>query len=243
MKTIKILIILASLHLPHLKAQPEKLSVSIGTALGGPTPDKVSENGSARMKAGFSGGFMYQLTQSGNWSVNQSVSFQFLNLEYGQTSKRDTTVNLDIPLQNGEILNTNVNTYYYENVAGRMKLNFIKTGIYAFYNFSKFHIGLGPSVYCFSGGYDKGHVLVEIGEGGVKGIDDYTENYSNTAVINPFALEVSLLVTYKYTSQLGISLKLNRALTPFYNSGSDITGDGAIFYVTTVGVSLYYACF
>jgi len=144
-------------------------------------------------------------------------------------------------MQNGNVLTTNINTYYKANVNGQMKLNFFKAGITGSWQKNSFVFSGGPFISYFSGGFDKGLVHVSIGEGGVSGLEDYEEKYSNSSGINPLALEFMLRTEYRLFAGFGIGLQVTRALTPFYKKDFYIRGERMKFYTTVLGGQLHYS--
>lgn len=221
-------------------AQEKKINVYIGSSLGGPTPNTLSEESYAHFNPGFSAGLGYALPLSENIVIIPEITFRYLSFSYGDKSREDTVISIEIPLQNNTVHTSEVNTYYYAHVDGRMRLNTFKAGGVFSYHRGNFSVGLGPFLSFFSGGYDKGQVDVVIGEGGIDGIDDYTETYNNTSYINAFAVEASLRVSYRFYKQLYLSLQANRALTPFYDSSLSINNTQERFYTTTAGLVLLY---
>jgi len=222
-------------------AQDSKSVFFAGTTLGGPSPNKTEENSYAKLKPGITAGFVHNISISEYWALSPEISFQFLNLGYGQKTQKDTIVTIDIPLQNGDVLTTDINTYYKTDVNGWMKLHFFKAGGHVTFSKNRFLFGFGPFLNYFSGGYDKGNVDVTIGEGGVGGLENHIENYNNTSFINPFAIEVSLRTQYRLNESIFVAAQLDRGVTPFFNKNFLADGSDAKFYKTTVSLKLLYA--
>lgn len=239
--TAKYFLLWVLLYPVVLLSQEHKYSFYAGSSIGGPMPVVMADSAYARLHHGITAGGQYVVFQKGAFNVAAELSFQFVNLGYGQDIKKDTTVQIHIPMQNGNILTTNINTYYKAKVNGQMKLNFLKAGLTGSWQKNKWVFSAGPMLYCFSGGFDKGLVHVSIGEGGVSGLDDFEQTYSNNVGINPFALEFLLRTEYRLPAGFSIVLQATRALTPFYKKDFDIRGERLKFYTTVIGAQLHYS--
>ncbi len=241
MGSVKYLIFLFFLLPADLVAQKNKWGIYAGSSIGGPMPVVMADSAYARLYHGITAGGQYVVFEKNAFRITGELSFQYVNLGYGQDIKKDTTVQIHIPMQNGNILTTNINTYYKAKVNGQMKLNFLKAGLTGSWQRNRWHFSAGTLFSFLSGGYDKGQVHVSIGEGGVSGLDDYEQKFSNNAGINPFALEILLRTEYRFPAGFGIALQTTRALTPFYKKDFNIRGERLKFYTTVIGAQLHYS--
>ena len=224
----------------YLYSQNNNWHLYGGTTTGGPMPIKKEENSYAKLKHGVSSGLNYTYFRKNNLSLSAEVSFQFIHLHYGQNIKKDTTVQINIPLQNGGSLTTNINTYYKADIDGIMILNFFKLGSNMTYNFKKYNFSFGAYLSTLTGGYDKGTVHVTIGEGGVNGLDDINQNFNNNANINNYCFEIILRTERQIFKKLSANLQLSRGITPFYNKNFLVNGKNIKFYTTIIAMNILY---
>lgn len=238
---LRILTILGVLLLNSLHISAQHISLSAGTVLGGPTPTETGDNATAVFKPGANLAVAFTLKRHNNFSFNTEIGFEYIAVGYGDKTRKDTTVNVDITLQNGNVITTPINTYYNSDVNGLMKLNFFKAGLTGHYHKNRFTFSLGSGLYLFSGGYDKGMVEVVIGEGGVEGLEVQNIYFNNSAFINRFSLLVSAGTSFQIFHELSLSAQLNRALTPFYDKNLIINDYDGKFYLTSVCLSLKYS--
>jgi len=234
----KIIFILLVVFCGHLsRGQSPTWGLHTGILMGGPIPNTIEDNSNAHLKIGSSLGVFKKYNLTEKIYFKPDVSFQFVTLQYGQSSRHDTTVTIEIPMQNGGVLISAIETYYKLNVAGAMKLHFFKVSPFFGYQLGLFSFELAPSMLYFSGGYDKGLVIVTVGEGGVTGIEDYTETFNNTDDINSLSFGLSFNIDAKLYKNIGITLNINRSLTPFYAKESGMGN----FYLTDFGLNLSYS--
>ena len=221
-------------------SQNNKWDIFGGTAIGGPMPLKKYENSFANLKHGASTGINYTYFNLNKLSLSAEISYQYIHLNYGQSIRKDTTVQITIPLQNGNILTTNINTYYKAYINGIMKLIFFKIGNNVTYNIKKYNFSFGTYIGSFTGGYDKGTVDVTIGEGGVAGLDDIHQNFSNNSFINKYYFEVILRTEREIYKNLWGNIQFSRGITPFYSKDFTVFGEKAKFFATTIALNALY---
>jgi len=223
-----------------LTAQHYERYIYGGSSIGGPMPVKMADSAHANLKHGINAGVGYTFYYRSAFSISAEFSYQFVHLKYGQKLRKDTTVQVNIPMQNGNILTTNINTYYKADVNGLIKLNLFKLGTNFNYSKNKYDFTLGTYLSYFAGGFDKGDVYVTIGEGGVAGLDDYEEKYHNNKGMNKFTFELMARTQYNINRNFAFGFQLSRGLTPFYNKDFDIRGESMKFYNTIIGINLIY---
>ncbi|MDD3875894.1 MAG: hypothetical protein PHT69_04695 [Bacteroidales bacterium] len=224
----------------EIYSQKKETAFYLGTVLGGPTPNQISENSSASFKAGINTAFTHTFFKHNQFSFDAEFGFEFISLGYVDKIKKDTTVNVDIHLQNGTVITTPINTYYKTDVNGDMKLNFFKVACFLNYDIKKFTLGIGPNLFFHSGGYDKGQVHVTVGEGGIEGLDQLDLQYNNSSSINRYSLMLAFRVERQVYKKLCLFLQVNRALTPFYERDLVINGYNDKFFLTTASFALKY---
>lgn len=241
---LKHILLILSIICPFvLLSQNKKIEFYAGSAIGGPAPTQIADSSYAKLKHGISAGTSYLLFKKNQFSVNTEVSYQLIRLGYGQNLQNDTTVQVQLPMQNGDTLTTNINTYYKASVSGAMRLNYIKAGTNFSYSYKKITFTLGTYFTYLIGGYDKGNVHVTIGEGGVAGLDDIDQEFDNTEGINKTGFEFLLRTKYQVYKNLSLGLQVSRAFSTFYNKDFLIRGERIKFYNTILGINISYSFF
>jgi hypothetical protein len=213
----------------------QNISIGAGVNYGGAIPTEAIDSTSGKPIIGFSGGVSYSIPLSERFSFLPQLYYSFRGLDYSQSFTRDTLFTVVINGNSGE-----VPSFYTAYIDGSMRLHYIDIPLLVTYRILKFKLMFGPYISVLLGGRDSGNVRVVIGTGGF--FDDYTEAYSNYAVIRKFEQGIMIGSTAPIYKNLSIEIKASRSFTTLYNLDKIVDkGQGSVrMYNTYVQLGLIY---
>jgi hypothetical protein len=213
----------------------QNIGIGGGINYGGPIPTETIDSTSGKPLIGFTAGISYSIPLSERFSFQPQLYYSYRGMDYSQSYTRDTLFTVIINGNSGE-----VPSFYTAYIDGSMRLHYIDIPLLVTYRILKFQLMFGPYISVLLGGRDSGDVRVVIGSGGF--FDDYTEAYSNYAVIRKLEQGFMVGSTAPIYKNLSIEIKASRSFTTLYNLDKIVDrGQGSVkMYNTYVQLGLVY---